>query len=67
MNYNGIGFNENWVKSVSEKEFVEHEAHHGLTEKQLKEAYKLMNPKKLQSKNDDTGGLVKEGGEDQPE
>jgi hypothetical protein len=46
MIYEGINFNEAWVRSVSEAEFVEHEAHHGLSQKQLKEAYRLLNPKK---------------------
>lgn len=46
MNYNGIKFNDAWVKTKTEAEFIAHESHHGLSEKQLKEAYGLMVPKK---------------------
>lgn len=45
MNYNGISFNENWAKTKTVEEFIAHESHHGLTDKQLKEAYYLMCPK----------------------
>jgi hypothetical protein len=45
MIYEGINFNEEWAKGKTVAEFVEHEKHHGLSEKQLKEAYKLMVPK----------------------
>lgn len=46
MNYNGVEFIDSWVKTKTEAEFIEHESHHGLTDKQLKEAYNLIVPKK---------------------
>lgn len=42
MKYNNVGFNATWASSVTEDAFVAHEAHHGLTEAQLREAYQLM-------------------------
>jgi hypothetical protein len=42
MNYAGVNFNTAHYKSKTEAEFIAHESHHGLTEKQLKEAYSLM-------------------------
>lgn len=45
MNYNGINFYSENLKDKTEKEFIEHEGHHGLTKEQLKEAYALMKPK----------------------
>lgn len=45
MNYNGINFYNENLKDKTEKEFIEHESHHGLTKEQLKEAYALMKPK----------------------
>lgn len=41
VTYEGIGFNADWAASKTEKEFVEHEKHHTLSEAQLKEAHKL--------------------------
>lgn len=58
MNFNGVNFNESWVKTKTEAEFIAHESHHGLSEKQLKEAYKLMNPKK-KDQSVDTGKVSK--------
>jgi hypothetical protein len=46
MTYNRVSFNEAWARTVSEEVFVAHEAHHGLSDQQLREAYRLMNPKK---------------------
>jgi len=46
MVFNGINFYEESNKGKTEAEFIEHEKHHELTEKQLKEAWKLLNPKK---------------------
>lgn len=45
MNFEGINFNGEYWKGKTEAEFVAHERHHGLSEKQLKEAFALMNPK----------------------
>lgn len=42
MNYAGINFNKEYYKSKTEAEFIAHESHHGLSEKQLKEAYSFM-------------------------
>lgn len=41
MKYEGRGFNEKWAASKTQKEFVEHEKHTGLTEAQLKEVHSL--------------------------
>ena len=46
MVYKGIGFNEGHWKTKTEAEFIEHEGHHGLSVKQLKEAFSIMNPVK---------------------
>ena len=42
MNYAGVNFNELHYKDKTEAEFIAHESHHGLGEKQLKEAYFFM-------------------------
>jgi len=44
MVFNGVNFNTEYWKTKTEAEFVKHESHHGLSETQLKEAYKLMVP-----------------------
>ncbi|HUR65463.1 MAG TPA: hypothetical protein VMZ03_03865 [Chitinophagaceae bacterium] len=36
-----VRFNATWAATKTEKEFVDHEKHHGLTDAQLKEAHKL--------------------------
>ena len=41
MTFEHVTFNATWAATKTEKDFVEHEKHHGLTEAQLKEAYKL--------------------------
>jgi hypothetical protein len=41
VSYEGISFNATWAATKTEKEFVDHESHHGLTPVQLKEAHKL--------------------------
>ena len=41
VTYEGVTFNADWAAAKAEKEFVEHEKHHGLTDAQLKEAHKL--------------------------
>lgn len=46
MVFQGIGFNDEWAKTKTEAEFIAHESHHGLSEKQLKEVYALMLPPK---------------------
>jgi len=57
MVYNGINFYEESWAGKTEAEFLEHEKHHDLTTKQLKEAWALMFPKKEKKsegvKNDD--------------
>lgn len=49
MKYEGVDFNSKWAASKNANDFVEHEKHHGLTEKQLREAHALcvkeQNPK----------------------
>lgn len=46
MKYNGVDFNESFWKDQTEEQFIAHESHHGLSLKQLKEAFALMNPVK---------------------
>jgi len=46
MVYNGINFYEEANKGKTEAEFIEHEKHHDLTVKQLKEVWSMLNPKK---------------------
>ena len=46
MIYEGINFYPASVEGKSEVEFMEHEKHTGLSAKQLKEVYSLLNPKK---------------------
>lgn len=41
MRYEKISFNPAWVAEQSFETFKKHEAHHGLSEAQLKEAYQL--------------------------
>lgn len=41
INYNGVSFNADWAASKTFKAFAEHEAHHGFTESQLREVWKL--------------------------
>jgi hypothetical protein len=36
-----VAFDADWAAGISEKLFVKHEAHHGLTADQLKEAHSL--------------------------
>jgi hypothetical protein len=42
MIFEKINFNEKHWKDKSFEEFSKHEAHHGLSEKKMKEAYDLM-------------------------
>lgn len=46
MKYEKIDFNESFWKGKSKAEFIAHEKHHGLSEKQMDEAYDLLNPKR---------------------
>lgn len=46
MTFDGVNFNEKFWTGKTEAAFIKHESHHGLSEKQLKEAFALMNPKK---------------------
>lgn len=46
MIFEKINFNEDFWKGKTEAEFIAHERHHSLSEKQLKEAFALLNPKK---------------------
>lgn len=41
VTYEGVTFNADWAASKSEKEFVKHEAHSGLSAEQLKQAHNL--------------------------
>lgn len=41
MTYEGVNFNSAWVSGLTFEEFKKHEAHHGLSNDQLKEAYAL--------------------------
>jgi len=41
VTYEGVTFNADWAATKTPEEFVAHEGHHGLDNKQLKEAHKL--------------------------
>lgn len=41
VTFEGVTFNANWANTKTEKEFVAHEKHHGLSDSQLKEAHNL--------------------------
>lgn len=41
IKYEGVSFNKGHIAKMSLAEFQEHEAHHGLSEAQLKEAWQL--------------------------
>jgi len=41
-----VGFNADWMATKTEKEFVDHESHHGFTKDELKKAYRLITGKK---------------------
>ena len=45
MKFEHVGFNAEHWKGKTEAQFIAHESHHGLDEKQLKEAFALLNPK----------------------
>lgn len=45
MKIDNVDFNEKFWKGKSKDEFIAHESHHGLSEKQLEEAFDLLNPK----------------------
>jgi hypothetical protein len=42
VHYNGVTFYVDANADKTEQEFMDHEAHHGFTEGQLKEAYRLV-------------------------
>lgn len=44
MKYKGIDFNKDFWKTKTEAEFLAHEAHHGLTEEEMKKAFSMMHP-----------------------
>jgi hypothetical protein len=41
ITFEGVTFDAEWAVSKSQKEFIQHESHHGLTADQLKEAHML--------------------------
>lgn len=41
VTFEGISFNADWAAGITEKEFVKHESHHGLTADQLKQVHSL--------------------------
>lgn len=41
VTFEGVTFNADWAAGLSEKEFVKHEGHHGLSTEQLKAAHNL--------------------------
>lgn len=51
MTFEGVTFVDSWVKSKSEEDFIKESSHHGLSEKQLKEAYRIICPKQKASAN----------------
>lgn len=46
MVYNGVNFNKEFWDGKSEARFLKEEAHHGLTDVQLKEAFSLLQTKR---------------------
>jgi|JI6StandDraft_1071083.scaffolds.fasta_scaffold1162481_1 hypothetical protein len=46
MVINGVSFNDDWVKTKSLKQFIEHEKHHGLSDEVMKEYYETVVPPK---------------------
>lgn len=50
MTFDNVDFNEKFWKGKSKAEFIASESHHGLSEKQLEEAYDLINPKLVEKK-----------------
>lgn len=44
-----VGFNADWMATKTEKEFVDHESHHGFTKEELKKAYRAITGKKVKS------------------
>ena len=46
MKYNGISFNADFYHGKTLDDFIANEGHHGLPQKQLREAFYLINPKK---------------------
>lgn len=65
MVFNGVWFNEAWAKTKTMKQFVDNHKHGTLSEEQLKEAWRLMNPEKVKSGNNQ--GSVQTSEELQPE
>jgi hypothetical protein len=41
VTFEGVTFNADWAAGITEKQFVKHEAHTGLSAEQLKEAHSL--------------------------
>lgn len=48
--YEHVSFNAAWASSISVSKFIEHEAHHGLSVDQLKEAHALCKAITVQNK-----------------
>jgi hypothetical protein len=44
MKFEHVWFNAEFWRGKKEADFIAHESHHGLGEKQLKEAFLLINP-----------------------
>ncbi len=44
LKFDGVGFNAEFYKGKKEADFLSREKHTGLSEAQLKEAFKLINP-----------------------
>lgn len=72
--YNGVSFYRSFWVGKSLREFLDHEKHHGLSDKQLEEAYFIINPgakAKLQANGNNTanakqGKGTKSGGDNKP-
>lgn len=60
MIFDGVNFNELFWKGKTEAEFISHESHCGLSEKQLKEAFSIMNPKEKKARKGDDSALTSE-------
>lgn len=57
MKFENVSFNDSFWKGKSKAEFIAHESHHGLGEKQLEEAFDLLNPEVVSDLREPEGQL----------
>lgn len=61
MVYNGIAITLSWAFVQTKEAFKKHEAHHGLSDKQLNEWWALIQAKKKQANVDDLQRITESG------